>query len=134
LYWKQLTVKGSVTSASRRTYRVEVSGQFDHPVDAVRQSLADGQRDHERTAAAFTADGTLTHSPSLTRFMFRYLIEVDEDSAVEADAMAVLIAEVRSQDYLADRGIPSRDTRTTATCLEDVKIRRPKAAPWRRNT
>ena len=115
-------------SSIRRTYRVEVSGQFDRPAGDVRQALTDAQRDHERTAAAFTADGTLTYSASLTRFMFRYLIEVEESSAVEADGMAVLMAELRAQDYLAARDIPSKGTHTTATCLEDLKIRRNRKA------
>jgi hypothetical protein len=121
-------------SSSSRTYRVEVSGQFDCPVGGVRQALADDQRNHDRTAAAYTAEGTFTYAPSLTRFMFRYLIEVDEDSAVEADAIAVLIAELRSQDYLTAQGIPSKAARTTATCLEDLKIRRPNADRSRRTT
>ena len=115
-------------TSSTRTYRVEVTGQFDRPAGDVRQALADGQPDHDRAAAAFTKEGTFTYAPTLTRFMFRYLIEVDEDSAVEADAMAVLTAEVRSQDYLAAQGIPTKGTRTTAICLEDLKIRRPKTS------
>jgi Family of unknown function (DUF6204) len=112
------------TGSSPRTYRVEVAGQFDHPAGDVRQALLDGQPDHDRTEAAFTPEGTLTYAPSLTRFMFRYLIEVAEESAVDADAMAVLTAESRSQEYLKARGIQVKATKTTATCLEDVKLRR----------
>lgn len=110
--------------ASGRTYRVEVAGQFDRPVGALRQALLDAQPDHHLSLAAFTVDGTFTYAPSLTRFMFRYLIEATEESAVDADALALLVAEMRSQDYLAARGIPVKGTRTTATCLEDVKVRR----------
>ncbi len=115
--------------AHRRTYRVEVTGQFDRPAGAVRQALLDGRTEHDRSRAAFTLDGTFTYAPSLTRFMFRYLIEIDEESPVEADALAVLTAEIRSQDHLAARGIEVKATRTTLTCLQDVKIRRSRRGP-----
>ncbi|RKS75599.1 hypothetical protein CLV35_2073 [Motilibacter peucedani] len=110
-----------------RTYRVQVTGRFDAPAPDVREQLLAEQPAHDVYASAFTPSGTFTYTPTLTRFTLRYLLDVDESSAAEADVVAELEGEVRAVDYLAGRGIPAKGLRTTTTCIEDVTAKRGRA-------
>jgi hypothetical protein len=107
-----------------RTYRVQVAGQFDRPATAAREKLLAEQPEHDYTLSAFSPDGTFTYSTALTRFTLRYLIDIAAESAVEADAEAVLSGEIRAIDFLTARDIPYKALDTTMTCLQDVKVRR----------
>ncbi|WP_415954329.1 DUF6204 family protein [Streptomyces sp. KLOTTS4A1] len=113
-----------------RTYRAQVTGRFDGLEQPLRTQLLAEQPEHDLQLAAFTEDGTFTYTPTLTRFTFRCRIGVDADSAVEADELAAVEAEVMTIDYLTSRTIPFRQLRTTTTCLDDVRIKRPQ--PQRR--
>ena len=46
---------------------------------------------------AFTSEGTFTYTPTLTRFTVRYLFEVSEDSAGEADEAAEVEASLATR-------------------------------------
>ncbi|MGW3168049.1 DUF6204 family protein [Streptomyces sp. NPDC001142] len=108
-----------------RTYRAQVTGRFDELEQPLRTRLLDEQHEHDLQFAAFTEDGTFTYTPTLTRFTFRCRIEADADTAVEADDLAAVAAEVMAIDYLTSEKIPFKHLRTTTTCLDDVKIKRP---------
>ena len=71
-----------------RTYRVIATGQFSGLSPELKQRLRDEQAEHDMFESAFTAEGTFTYTPSLTRFTLRYLLEVSETSAAEADVAA----------------------------------------------
>lgn len=107
-----------------RTYRVQVSGQFAAPTHAVRARLRAEQPDHEVFVSAFTSEGTFTYAPSLTRFTLRYLLEVSEDSAAEADEAAAVEGELLASLYLDSRGISYKPLRVSAVCMQDVKVKR----------
>ncbi len=108
---------------SVRTYRVQVSGLFDRPEPAVRARLLAEQPQHDVFSSGFTAEGTFTYAPTITRFTLRYLIETEAGSAVEADELAALEGEVRAERFLADRQIPVKALSVSITCLDDVKRR-----------
>lgn len=108
-----------------RTYRAQVTGRFDGLEQPLRTRLLAEQREHDLQFAAFTEDGTFTYTPTLTRFTFRCRVEADADTAVEADDLAAVEAEVMAIDYLTSEKIPFKRLRTTTTCLDDVKIKRP---------
>jgi hypothetical protein len=106
-----------------RTYRVLVTGQFDQPASTVRAQLLAEQPAHDVVASAFAPEGTFSYTPTLTRFTLRYLLSIDEGSAVEADAMAELEGEIRARDYLVGRGVPFKALTVSATCMQDVKVK-----------
>jgi hypothetical protein len=68
--------------------------------------------------------GTFTYAPSLTRFTFRYLLEVSEESAAEADEAAAVEGELLASDKLATRGITHKPLTISAVCMQDVKLKR----------
>ena len=106
-----------------RTYRVLVSGQFAALTPAVREHLRSEQADHDVFASAFTAAGTFTYTPTLTRFTLRYLLDCAENSAAEADGDVVVEAELLAEEFLRARGIGHRPLTVSAVCLQDVKVR-----------
>jgi hypothetical protein len=67
---------------------------------------------------------TFTYTPTLTRFTLRYLLEVEEESATEADQAALVEAELLATDFLESRGITHKPLTVSAACLQDVKIKR----------
>ena len=107
-----------------RTYRVHVSGQFAALTPAARAQLRAQQPDHDVFGSAFTPEGTFTYAPSLTRFTLRYLLEVLEESAAEADEAAALEGELLASGYLDSRGISRRPLTISAVCMQDVKVKR----------
>ena len=107
-----------------RTYRVQVTGRFADLSPAVRAQLRGEQAEHDLLLSAFTPEGTFTYSPSLTRFTLRYLLEVSEASAAEADEAALIEAELLATQFLESRSITHKPLTMSATCLDDVKVRR----------
>ena len=81
-----------------RTYRVEMTGQFAGLTPTVSAQLRGEQGEHDRLLAAFTPEGTFTYTPTLTRFTVRYLLEVSEDSAAEADEAARVEGELLADE------------------------------------
>jgi Family of unknown function (DUF6204) len=107
-----------------RTYRVHVSGQFTALTPAVRAQLRAEQPDHDVFGSAFTPQGTFTYAPSLTRFTLRYLLEVSQESAAQADEAAAVEGEPLASDYLTSRGISHKPMTISAVCMQDVKVKR----------
>jgi hypothetical protein len=110
-----------------RAYRVQVAGQFEDLSTAVRAQLQAEQAEHDLLLAAFTPAGTFIYSPTLTRFTLRYLLDVSENSAAEADEAAEVEGELLAAHFLQTRGITHKPLTVSAVCLDDVKLkRRPK--------
>ena len=107
-----------------RTYRVQVTGQFDRPASAVRERLLAEQSAHDVFASAFVAEGTFSYTPTLTRFTLRYLLDIDQGSAADADMAAELEGEILAGSYLEERDIPFKALTVSVTCVQDVKVRR----------
>lgn len=112
------------TRGTTRRYRVQATGQFTALGAEVRERLRAEQGDHDVFAAAFTAEGTFTYTPTLTRFTLRYLLDVDEGSAAEADEAALVEGELLAADFLSSRGITHKPLTVSAVCLQDVKVKR----------
>ena len=112
-----------------RTYRVQVTGQFTDLTPAVRAQLRAEQAEHDVFLAAFTPEGTFTYTPTLTRFTLRYLLEVSEDSATEADEAAGVEGEFLAVLFLEARSITHKALTATAVCVDDVKIKRRRNKP-----
>jgi hypothetical protein len=107
-----------------RTYRVQVTGQFAGLTPAVSAQLRDEQAEHDLFLSAFTSAGTFTYTPTLTRFTLRYLLEVSEDSAAEADEAAEVEGELLAAQFLESRGVTHKPLAVTAVCMDDVKVKR----------
>lgn len=107
-----------------RTYRVQVTGQFAGLAPALKGRLRDEQDEHDLLVSAFTPGGTFTYTSSLTRFTLRYLLEVADESAAEADATALLEGELLATDFLESRGLTHKPLDVSAVCLQDVKVKR----------
>jgi hypothetical protein len=104
-----------------RTYRVQVTGQFTELVPTTREQLQARQAEHDVFLAAFTPEGTFTYTPTLTRFTLRYLLEVSEGSAAEADEAAAVEGELLAMAFLESQSITHKPLSVTAVCLDDVK-------------
>lgn len=107
-----------------RTYRVQAIGQFEDLTPALKGQLRDERADHDVLDSAFTPEGTFTYTPSCTRFTLRYLLEVEDDSAAEADAAALVEGELLAADFLDSRGLTHKPLNVSAVCLQDVKVKR----------
>ena len=107
-----------------RTYRVQVTGQFADLPPTVRAQLRAEQVEHDLLLAAFTPEGTFTYTPTLTRFTLRYLLEVSENSAAEADEAAEVEGELLAAQFLEARDIAYKPLTVSAVCLDDVKVKR----------
>lgn len=107
-----------------RTYRVQVTGQFAGLTPAITAELREDQADHDVLVSAFTPEGTFTYTPSLTRFTLRYLLELTDLSAAEADEAVLVEGEVLAADFLESRSITHKPLTVSAICLQDVKVRR----------
>src|SRR4051794_32268087 len=94
-------------------YRVQMTGQFAGLTPDVSAQLRDVQGEHELFLAAFTPEGTFISTPTLTRFTVRYLLEVSEDSAAEADEAAGVEGELLAAQYLGSRGITHKPMTVT---------------------
>ena len=109
-----------------RTYRVQASGQFADLTPDLKRQLLDEQADHDVLVSAFTPAGTFTYTPSLTRFTLRYLLDVEGDSAADADTAALIEGELLAADFLESRCLTHKPLTVSADCLQDVKVKRPR--------
>ena len=107
-----------------RTYRVHVTGQFAGLTPDVSAQLRGEQAEHDLFLSAFTPEGMFTYTPTLTRFKLRYLLEVKEDSAAEADEAAGVEGELLAAQFLESRRIAHKPLAVTAVCMDDVKVKR----------
>lgn len=101
-----------------------VTGQFADLSPTARAELRGKQAEHDLLLAAFTPAGTFTYSPTLTRFTLRYLLEVSEDSAAEADEAAEVEGDLVAAQFLQAQGIAHKPLTVSAVCLDDVKVKR----------
>ena len=106
-----------------RTYRIQATGQFTDLTPALKRQLLDEQADHDVLISAFTPAGTFTYTASLTRFTLRYLLDVSEGSAAEADEAAAVEGELLAITFLESRRITHKPLSVTAVCLDDVKTK-----------
>lgn len=59
----------------------------------------------------------------MTRFTLRYLLEVEEASAAEADAAALIEGELLTAGHLASHDLTHKPLNITAMCLQVVKVK-----------
>lgn len=112
-----------------RTYRVQVTGQFADLTPTIRAQLRAEQAQHDLFLAAFTQEGTFTYTPTLTRFTLRYLLEVVEGSAAEADEAVGVEGELLAIEFLEARSIAHKPLTVSAVCVDDVKVKRRRDTP-----
>jgi hypothetical protein len=106
-----------------REHRVVTRGEF--------QNLTDGQRDklraeldqHDLLLAGYTAAGTLSYDAELRPFTIRCEIvqaaDRPDQEAADTGALAAL-------ELLDGLGLAHHRLRTTASCLDDIKVKRRK--------
>ena len=108
---------------------MQVTGQFAGLTPDVSAQLRSKQAEHDLFLSAFTPAGTFTYTPTLTRFTLRYLLEVSEDSAAEADEAAGVEGELLAAQFLESRRIAHKALVATAVCMDDVKFKRRPTRP-----
>jgi hypothetical protein len=107
---------------SLRTYRVIVRGFFDGLDDGRRARLRAEAAAHDLFDSAFTEEGSLTYDEKLSAFSARVLVRVEPGADEVAEAQTA--AELKALEHLDALGVGHRQLRSTATCMDDVKIRR----------
>src|SRR3954452_14234564 len=107
---------------AQRTYRVTVRGRFEGLDDRTRVRLRNEAAEHDVLVVRFTDDGTLTYDQRLDAFQHRVVVRVDE-GAGEVD-VARTAGELAAVEYLEAAGPGYGRLRSTATCMDDVKVRR----------
>jgi hypothetical protein len=105
-----------------RTYRVTVRGRFDALDDATRARLRAEAAEHDLLVVRFTDEGTLTYDQRLDAFQHRVVVRVDEGAGEEDVARTA--GELAAVEYLEAAGLGYGRLRSTATCVDDVKVRR----------
>jgi hypothetical protein len=105
-----------------RTYRVTVRGRFDGLDDSTRARLRSEAAEHDMLVATFVDEGTLTYDQRLDAFQHRVVVRVDEGAGEEDVARTA--GELAAVEYLDGAGLSYRNLRSTATCMDDVKVRR----------
>jgi Family of unknown function (DUF6204) len=105
-----------------RTYRVTVRGRFDGLDDPTRARLRGEAAEHDVLVATFTDEGTLTYDQRLDAFQHRLVVRVEEGTGEEDVARTA--GELAATEYLEAAGLGYRNLRSTATCMDDVKVRR----------
>ena len=107
---------------AQRTYRVTVRGRFDGLDDATRARLRSEAAEHDVLVARFTDGGTLTYDERLDAFQHRVVVRVDEEPGEEDVARTA--GELAALEYLETAGLAHGRLRSTATCVDDMKVRR----------
>ena len=110
---------------SERTYRVIVRGFFTDLAEAQQAALLADVDQHDILSASFTDEGTLIYDRALRNFTVRCVVRqtsearpgVDDENAVQAGID-------RADAILAQQGLAHGPLRATATCMEDIKIKR----------
>ncbi|MGY1774989.1 DUF6204 family protein [Geodermatophilus sp. SYSU D00804] len=107
---------------SSRTYRVVVRGVFDGLDDGRRAWLRERAAGHDLFVSAFTEEGTTTYDDRLAAFSHRVVVRVEPGPGEEAEACTA--GELSALRWLEHAGLGWRRLRSTATCTDDVRIRR----------
>jgi hypothetical protein len=107
---------------AQRTYRVTVRGRFEGLDDGTRDRLRREATEHDVIVAHFTDEGTLTYDQRLDAFQHRVVVRVDEGPG--EDDVARTAAELAAVEYLEAADLGFGPLRSTATCMDDVKVRR----------
>jgi hypothetical protein len=107
---------------AQRTYRVTVRGRFDGLDDRTRARLQGEAAEHDVLVARFADEGTLTYDQRLDAFQHRVVVRVDEGT--DEEDVARTAGELAAVEYLEAAGLGYRRLRSTATCVDDVKVRR----------
>jgi Family of unknown function (DUF6204) len=107
---------------AQRRYRVVVRGRFAELDEQTRVRLRAEAAEHDLLIARFRDEGTLTYDARLDVFQHRVLVRVDAGPGEED--VALTAGELAAVEHLAAAGLGHRDLRATATCLDDVRIRR----------
>jgi hypothetical protein len=105
-----------------RTYRVTVRGRFQGLDDDTRARLQARAAEHDVLVARFTDEGTLTYDSRIDAFQHRAVVRVDEGPGEED--VALTAGELAAVEYLEAAGLGYGRLRATATCVDDVKVRR----------
>ncbi len=108
-------------SSDVRTYRVVTRGEFQNLTDAQRVKLRAELEQHDLLLADYTEAGTLSYDAELRPFTVRCLVvqPADRPDQEAADTGALVALEL-----LEAAGLDHHRLRTTATCLEDMKVNR----------
>ncbi len=109
---------------SSRVYRLIVRGVFDGLDDSQRADLRARAADHDLFAARFTEEGTLSYDHALEAFSHRVVVRVDRGPGEEDDAHAA--GQLSAIERLDAAGLGYRRLRSTVTCMDDVKVKRPR--------
>ncbi|GAB2557697.1 DUF6204 family protein [Kribbella endophytica] len=108
-------------SSDVRTYRVVTRGEFQNLSEAQRGKLRAGLAEHDLLVAEYTEGGSLSYDGELRPFTVRCLVvqgaELPDQEAADTGALVAL-------ELLGAAGLDHHRLRTTASCLEDVKINR----------
>ena len=107
---------------TERTYRVVVRGRFDGLDGATRARLRSEAAEHDLLTAHVTDEGTLTYDQRIDAFQHRLVVRVD--AGPEEEEVARTAGELAAVEHLEAAGLGHRDLRVTATCVDDVKVRR----------
>ncbi len=110
---------------SDRTYRVIVRGFFTDLDEAQRATLLAEVDQHDLLSAAFTDEGTLIYDRALRNFTVRCVVRQSSEARPGVDdEAAVRQGSERAAGMLAERELGHGPLRATATCLEDIKVKR----------
>jgi hypothetical protein len=107
---------------AQRTYRVTVRGRFDGLDDRTRDRLRDEAAAHDVLVTRFVDEGTLTYDQRIDAFQHRVVVRVDE--ATGEEDVARTAGELAAVEYLEAAGLGFGQLRSTATCVDDVKVGR----------
>jgi hypothetical protein len=107
---------------AQRTYRVTVRGRFDGLDDGARDRLRREAAEHDMLTVSFTDEGTLTYDQRIDAFQHRVVVRVDEGPGEED--VALTAGELAAVEYLEAAGLGYGRLRSSATCIDDVKVRR----------
>jgi anti-sigma regulatory factor (Ser/Thr protein kinase) len=107
---------------SERTYRVVVRGRFDGLDEATRARLRSEAAEHDLLTAHFTDEGTLTYDQRIDAFQHRVVVRVDEGPGEEDVARTA--GELAAMEYLEAGGLGFGPLRSSATSVDDIKVRR----------
>ncbi|WP_350280263.1 DUF6204 family protein [Kribbella sp. HUAS MG21] len=106
-----------------RTFRVIVRGEFTGLTHDQRERLRAEADRHDLLLAGYSDTGDLSYDETLRPFTVRCQVVQPAD---RPDQDAVDHGLLVASTLLDERGLAYQRLRASATCLEDIKIRRPK--------
>ena len=80
------TVQRMAESESAWVFRVTVRGRFHELTDEARRYLVGAQPEHDIFRSAYTSEGTLTYTPAIDFFNFRYELRIGGEHPATAAA------------------------------------------------